>query len=427
MKKKGIIRFIYILLALGSLCCLPSCDYIEKYIEIGVKRSNMNLVVEVSVPDVLESLAGHHATDSIFSSAIAITKKKQGNDSSNFVDLFVETFKSNGHSLSLQPFFPCVSNDDEAAKVLKEKVKYATDNTIYVLQSRLEMFDIKQFDVKAMDIDGRIAIQLRGAKDPERICRLITSSANLEFWETAPLTEFISSFTAINEMLREMKKEKESAQSEKVIDEKKKAVDSLFASADYNGVEDNPLYDVFLPEISSGIYNFGTPCMGVARAKDTAEVSDYFRLAKAKNFLQSYIYPTWTLKSYEGSDTYELVALRGKAGHAKAALGGNLIKSAEAIKNETSVYASINFEMTPEASVEWADITRNNVGNSIAIVLNDRVCCYPRVNQEITEGKCEVTGTFTLEEAEDIATLLNSSKLPAVLKIVEMNILDKSK
>lgn len=422
MQKKSIIRVIYILLALGSLSCLPSCDYIKNRFEIGVIRSDMNLVVEVSVPDMLESLAGYHATDSVFTSALAIAKEKQRKDSTNFVDLFVETFKSSGHSL--QPFFACISNDDEAANVLKEKIKYTTDNTIYVLRSRLEMFDIKQFDVNAMDIVGRISIQLRGAKDPERICRLITSSANLEFWETAPLTEYISSFSDINEMVREIKKEKEPAPS--VTDEKKNAIDSLFASTDYEK-EDNPLYEVFFPSFGSGTYVFNTPSMGAADSKDTAIVSEYFRLAKEKNIFPSYIYPTWSLKSYEETDTYELVALRGKAGLAKAALSGNLIKGAEAYKEETSMYACVNFEMTPEASIEWADLTRNNVGNSIAIVLNGRVCCYPRVNQEITGGRCEVTGSFTLEEAEDIATVLNSSKLPASLKIIEKKIIEKPK
>ena len=461
MQKANISKLIFTLLTIGALHILSSCNFLAD------NKNSMHMVVEISIPDILKSLAGTHANDGIFTSALGAAKAKQESDqSADIIDLFYEEFKANGYPLN-KVFFSQNQegeninplSDNDIVEILKEEVKSTTDNTIEVFRSRLKGIGISKVDIHSIDVSkGLISIDLKGVKDPESVRKQILGHANLEFWETADLSEIILNVDTINSIVRELEEAQPSLQEEtkseleetqtspqeeakakepKEEDEWTKALDSLYASVKEQEEKNEtpsisaeecykkyPLYKLLSLNINHyGGYPNPGATIGYAKGKDTAKISEYFNLAKERNLFPSNIFPTWERYtpyfSYEEEDgeNFELIALKSDREDGKAALSGNIITSAKTRSENNHNFIAL--EMTPEAAIAWEKLTEKNVGRQIAIVLNGRVCSAPRVNCAITGGRSEISGTFTPDEAKEIATLLNSGNLNINVKIVE--------
>ncbi|MBR4839874.1 MAG: protein translocase subunit SecDF [Paludibacteraceae bacterium] len=421
----------------------------EQELNLGLDlKGGMNVVMEVSVPDVLKSLAGTQATNPNFTSAISLAKEMQKSKQADFVDLFAEAFKSTGAPLNsvfstfeLKDKISSSTPDAEVIKVLKGEVKSAVDNSFNVLRSRIDRFGVVQPNIQQLEIAGRILIEMPGIKEPERVRKLLQGSANLEFWETAEMSEIISSVLAVNRMAKDiesMASTQEVKETAKTDSAATSATDSLLAKmagqetpseniAREEFKKNNPLLGI-LDLNADGQFNPGQGAtIGRAEAKDTAKISRYFQMAKEKNIFPSNIYPTWTSKGIgKGENIYELVALQSKRRDGKAPLTGSVITEARADFSQHSAYANVSMEMNPEGSKIWARITRENLNRQVAIVLDGYVCSYPRVNSEITGGRSEITGNFTVEEAKDLANVLKSGKMPAPAKIIQEDVVGPS-
>ncbi|MBO7634963.1 MAG: hypothetical protein J6S89_00115 [Paludibacteraceae bacterium] len=384
MKKTNITKLAFTWLTLGALYFLPSCNFIAN----NENKNKMHMVVEISTPG---------------------TSVNDINEMQN-----------------------------------------AMNSTIELFRSRLNGIDIKKVDIQPLDVSkGLISIDLLGVSSPERVRKQILSHAYLELWETAELEEILTNVIAINDMAREIEEAQPAVQEEQKVEETKenepkeedewtRAFDSIYASnksdeenetQNLNNEEldkRNPLFKLLFMNINI-MSGHGTPysgpTIGHASAKDTAKISEYFKLAKEKGIFPSNIYPIWTPRtnSYDEETLFELVALKSSGEERKPALSGNIIKKANAERNNYG-QNYVSFEMTSDASVIWEDLTGKNVGKTIAIVLDGHVCTAPRVNSAITGGKCSISGEFTKEETEEIAALLNSGPLNVSTKIIEETI-----
>lgn len=430
----------------------------ENELNLGLDlKGGMNVVMEVSVPDILKSLAGTQSETESFVNAMKLAREKQLTNQKDFVDLFRESFEEVNKDEPLASVFStyelrdkinATSTNSEVVKVLKEEVAAAIDNSFNVLRSRIDRFGVVQPNIQKLDIAGRILIEMPGVKEPERVRKLLQGSADLEFWETFDFSEIYSSIIAVNDMARDLAKvnvandataNSDSDTSSVEASAENNALDSLMAtaadtttaaqSADAKKwAEENPLFAILSLNIDPNRNTVGYgPLIGYANYKDTAKVSEYFRLAKEKRILPAGLLPKWSVKPIEGNENiYELIAINCKRRDGKAPLTGSVITDARADFAQHTSASTVNMEMNQEGAVGWARLTKENIGKCVAVVLDGYVYSYPRVNDEITGGRSEITGNFTPQEAGDLANVLKSGKMPAPAHIVQEDVVGPS-
>lgn len=426
----------------------------EKELNLGLDlKGGMNVVMEVSVADILTSLAGTQSESEAFVKAMKLAKEKQLTNQRDFVDLFAEAHKEVNEGLPLTSIFSgyemrdkieTTFSDDEVVEVLKKEVESAIDNSFNVLRSRIDRFGVVQPNIQKLDIAGRILIEMPGVKEPERVRKLLQGSANLEFWETYELSEVFPALEAVNNMAREMAKldapsvsEDTSAAVATADTAVSSALDSLMLASSDTAVvnkdaekwaSENPFYSIvqLMVDPQTGRAGKG-PCIGYVHMKDTAKVSEYFRLAQERKILPNGFVPKWSVKAIdEAGSWFELIALHATRRDGKAPLDGSVIVDANADYAQNSSASVVNMEMDEEGSQIWARLTKDNIGRSIAIVLDDYVYSYPNVNGEIVGGRSEISGRFTVQEAKDLANVLKSGKMPAPAHIVQEDVVGPS-
>ncbi len=427
----------------------------ENELNLGLDlKGGMNVVMEVSVADILKSLAGSQSGSEQFVNAMKVAKEKQLTNQRDFVDLFAESFKEVNPGVPLASVFStfelrekvtAVSTDNEVVKVLKEEVASAVDNSFNVLRSRIDRFGVVQPNIQKLDIAGRILIEMPGVKEPERVRKLLQGSADLEFWETLEFAEVYNSIAAVNAMARDMAK-LENAQGAAETTEvakdssEKTALDALVAAGDtvaaaqdanQQSIEEwkkeNPLFAIMqINQDQSGRIGAG-PRIGFVNQKDTAKVSEYMRLAKERHLLPQNLMPKWSVAPLEGTeDIFELIAINCKRKDGKAPLTGSVIVDAKDDFAQYSSKSTVSMEMNQEGAAAWARLTKENIGKCVAIVLDGYVYSYPRVNDEITGGRSEISGNFTVQDAKDLANVLKSGKMPAPARIVQEDVVGPS-
>ena len=424
----------------------------ENELSLGLDlKGGMNVVMEVSVADILKSLAGTQSMSEPFVNAINSAKKKQLTNQRDFVDLFAESFKEENPGVPLTTIFATfdlkekisnLSTDEEVISVLKNEVEVAVDNSFNVLRSRIDRFGVVQPNIQRLDLAGRILIEMPGIKEPERVRKLLQGSADLEFWETFELSEIINSIDAVNQMARDMAhlSDKESNDTTTVaaktdsVAAPVNSLDSLLAKAVADSTDraramkENPLYAVLelaIDRKSNQIVPGAT--IGFVHKKDTAKVAEYFRLAKQKRIVPQGLTPRWSVTPDKNrEDMFELFAINCKRKDAKAPLAGSVIVDAKDDFEQFSSKAKVSMEMNQEGAATWARLTKENIGRCVAVVLDGYVYSCPRVNQEITGGRSEITGNFTPQEAKDLANVLKSGKMPAPAHIVQEDVVGPS-
>ena len=430
----------------------------EKEINLGLDlKGGMNVTMEVSVPDIIRALSGYNTTEN-FNNAIALAQEKQKTSGADFLTLFFESFYEIDPNAQLASVFSTFelrekvslnSTNQEVESVVREEVQGAIDNSFNVLRTRIDRFGVVQPNIQKLSQTGRILIELPGIKEPERVRKLLQGSANLEFWETYDLAEIMSALAQVNNEFAAQNASTEAAQAEaapakeeakaeaEVEDELDALVEDLAADSLAQAEADqeaaleeykkaNPLFAVLNPSVSPSGQPYQGPVVGTVHYTDTAKVMAMLNSQVAKTVLPRELRLSWTVKAIDEAESfYQLVALKSQT-NGRPSLEGDVITDARADFGQTSAYANVSMTMNAEGARDWQRITRDNIGKSIAIVLDGYVYSFPTVQNEIAGGSSQITGNFTVEEAKDLANTLNSGKMPAPARIIQEDVVGPS-
>lgn len=395
---------------------LKDCEALQIGLGLDLK-GGMNVVLEVSVPDVVKNLAGESANDPKFKEAYskAVAQAKKGDV--DFVDAFVSAYQQLNGTNKLGGIFASKlgeknisynSSDADVKKVLNEEVNAAVENSNKVVRSRIDRFGVAQPNIQILRGKGQIGqimVEMPGIKEPERVRKLLQGSANLEFWETYTLGETMSSLTALDKRLAGADA-KDSAAADST---KAKAAKAKSAA------EQHPLFSKLI--MMQGMQP--TNCVvGYAIAKDTAAINAMVNSEAAKSILPADLKLAWGVKNASGmkANVFELYALRANNG--QPSMQGDVIADAkdEFDQNHRPI---VSMTMTTSGARDWATLTKKNLKKCVAIVLDGYVYSAPVVQNEITGGNSQISGNFTTDDTRDLANVLKSGKMPAPTKIVQ--------
>lgn len=427
-------------------------DCLETQIGLGLDlKGGMNVILEVSVPDVVTALA-EYKTDAAFVKSINEAKAEEETNQKDFLSLFIEAYKRNapGHHLSeifatqrLQGKVSPQSSDSEVEKVLREEIQSAIDNSFTVVRTRIDKFGVVQPNIQKLEgQEGRIMVEMPGIREPERIRRLLQGSANLEFWETYNAEEIIPYLVQINQNLANNNSNTSDTTAVDTTAAKKKAPakaqESKFKLANKEGEttqasatkvsaeakKANPLLSM-LTTTGAGSLSV----VGYANVLDTAEVNKIIYSAMAKKILPSDCKLLWSAKPTDAlsvKNMFELHAIKVTSTNGRAPLEGDVVTTATDQFNHVTGAPEVSMEMNSDGARRWAALTKANIGKAIAIVLDGSVYSAPRVLNEITGGSSSITGNFTIEDTKDLANTLKSGRMPAPARIVQEDIVGPS-
>ena len=418
---------------------LKQCREMEIGLGLDLK-GGMNVILEVSVPDVVKALADHKS-DEAFNQAVATASKQAITSQDDFITLFVNEYKKLAPQGTLAELFATQqlkdkvntrSTDAEVEKVLRDEVKAAIDNSYNVLRTRIDRFGVAQPNIQSLEGSmGRIMVELPGIKEPERVRKLLQGSANLEFWETYNSSEIVPALQSVDMKLRDVLAvaSGEETAEEVATEPAVSATDSLAAALKGETVnneaalaqmkKEHPLQSV----LQLGGYG---AVVGIANHRDTAEVNKLLAMKEAQAILPKDLSLKWGVKAMDNAgQMFELYAIKVTERNGKAPLEGDVITDA---RNEYDQYNKpcVGMSMNTDGSRRWAVLTKNNIGRAIAIVLDGYVYSAPNVNGEITGGNSQIFGSFTPEETLDLANVLKSGKMPAPARIVQEDIVGPS-
>ena len=426
----------------------------ETQIGLGLDlKGGMNVILEISVPDVVEVLADHK-TDAAFVKSMKEAKKAEETSQSDFISLFIDAYKKNapGHRLAelfatqqLKGKVTTQSTDKEVERVLREEVQNAIDNSYNVVRNRIDKFGVVQPNIQKLEgQEGRLMVEMPGVREPERVRKLLQGSANLEFWETYNASEVVPYLIQLDTQLANGASETKT-DTAKVADNANKEVAA--ATADTVKKEAAPKFELKkadnknadaekaaknsdaqiakmkkqhpLLAILQTAQGQSLSTVGYANVRDTAEINKLIHSAEAKKVIPSDVKLLWSAKAMEGmKNIFELHALKVTSSNGRAPLEGDVVVTA---KDEFDNYGRpcVSMSMNNKGARLWAQLTKQNVGKAIAIVLDNAVYSAPRVNGEITGGNSQISGNFTITDTKDLANTLVSGRMPAPARIVQ--------
>lgn len=426
---------------------LKNCREMEISLGLDLK-GGMNVILEVSVPDVIKALSGN-SQDETFNKALDIAAKQSVTSQDDVITLFVREYHKLAPGRHLSEIFATQqlkdkvnqkSSDSEVEKVLREEVKSAVNNSYNVLRTRIDRFGVVQPNIQSLqDKMGRIMVELPGIREPERVRKLLQGSANLEFWETYSAKDVAPFLQSADSRLKNVlagKTTNDSTAVDSVAKEvvaKTSATDSLAAVLKGESKEqtanleqqkkEHPLLSIM--QVSP---NGQSPVVGYANHRDTAMINKYLSMKEVQDVLPKDLRLKWGVSAFEGDpkgQTFELYAIRVTERNGRAPLEGDVITDA---KDGFDQYnkPDVSMSMNADGARRWAQLTKQNIGKSIAIVLDGYVYSAPNVNGEITGGNSQISGHFTPEQAKDLANVLKSGKMPAPARIVQEDIVGPS-
>lgn len=429
----------------------------EMQIGLGLDlKGGMNVILEVSIPDVVKALA-NNSQDPVFTQTLSAAKKRSLSSQENFVDIFADEYaKIAGPDARLSTFF-ATSNlkerinsqtpNAEIIVVLKEEVDAAVANSFNVLRTRIDRFGVAQPNIQELaGKQGRIMVELPGIKEPERVRKLLQGSANLEFWEVYLTSEIQDVLNRIDSRMAQKYANEKPAEAEAQAEETA-AAEKAVESDDDNLVEQliegdeeseenaqmtaaqreaahksNPL----LSRLMAYPYNDGGWVAGIAHYSDTAEINRILSSPEARAIMPRDLVFLWGVKPYQGTEQYfELYNIKSDNKNGLPDLTGDVVTESKS-DYDSFGRPCVSMAMNTEGARKWAAITKQNVGRGIAIVLDGYVYSAPTVNGEIPNGRSEITGNFTVEDTQDLANVLKSGKMPAPARIVQEDIVGPS-
>jgi len=500
MQNKGIVKFIAIVLIL--VCCFYlSFSFVTRYhenkaaamgeeagqeyldsimnekvycgiysfkqcreMEIGLGldlKGGMNVILEVSVPDVVDVLADHK-TDAAYKKSMADAKKEEETSQDDFISLFIKHWKKNSNGRPLAAVFATQqmkgkvstnSSDSEVESALRAEVQSAVDNSFNVVRNRIDKFGVVQPNIQKLEgQSGRIMVEMPGIKEPERVRKLLQGSANLEFWETYNSQEIYPLLAQLNQKYAALgghaaadttavaadstaTADAATAVSDSVADKSadlaaklaagKKADKAADAKTKAEALKQNPLFAVFQPVPQ------GLAIVGYANARDTADVNKVIYSDIAATVLPAECKLRWGAKAEDfggentKGDIFALYALKVTEPNGRAPLEGDVITSSKDDFDQMG-HPSVSMQMNSDGARRWSQITKQNIGRGVAIVLDDAVYSAPRILTQIDGGNSQITGNFTIEDTKDLANTLNSGKMPAPTRIVQEEVVGPS-
>ena len=428
----------------------------EMEIGLGLDlKGGMNVILEVSVPDVIDVLADHK-TDEAYRKSMEQAKKEEETSQDDFISLFIKYWKQNANGRPLAAVFATQqmkgkvstqSSDSEVESALRAEVQSAVDNSFNVVRNRIDKFGVVQPNIQKLEgQSGRIMVEMPGIKEPERVRKLLQGSANLEFWETYNSQEIVPLLSqlgvkyaavnagtaeadttataegAVNDSVADTKSDL-AAKLAKVNDKKdeKAADDKALADAK----KQNPLFGLQL------VQGQGLAIVGYAMARDTADIDKVIYSDVAAQLLPAELKLRWGAKPEDfggentRGDVFALYALKITEPNGRAPLEGDVITSSKDDFDQMG-HPSVSMQMNSDGARRWSQITKQNIGRAVAIVLDDAVYSAPRILSQIDGGNSQITGSFTIEDTKDLANTLNSGKMPAPTRIVQEEVVGPS-
>ena len=394
-------------------------------------KGGMNVMMEVSTVDVIKNLA-INPNDPVLVSLIDNATTIHRNDGGKYIDCFEKAVNNanNKQKIDLSSFFrvklqdkgiTATSSNSQVISAIRKECTDSYERTFQVLSKRIDKFGVAQPTIQKLDQSERIAIELPGIKDPQRVAKLLEGSAQLQFWLVEKdlnkaykaIQEADSWLAAVNSgKSTEVNSESSTESVSELAESSAKANDTLSAVQ-----KSHPLTSLFS--------SFGNPQMTLAvGTASSANKDEITRLLKDCKVLPKDIMFLWSAKPINKTNQYELYAIHLDKSRA-ALLDGDVISDAKDDFNQQG-NPVVTMVMKSEAASKWAKITANHKGECIAIVLDSAVYSAPRVNSEITGGRSEISGSFTVDETKDLANILKSGKLTAPAKIVQESVVGPS-
>ena len=436
---------------------LKECREMEISLGLDLK-GGMNVVLELSVPDVIRSLSNNNP-DENFNKALDLAYAHQATSQKNFIDLFADEYKALDSNARLSSIFSTFelkdkitpqSSDAQVISVLKSEVQSAIDNSFNVLRTRIDRFGVVSPNIQRLETAGRILVELPGVKEPERVRKLLQGSANLEFWETYKLPEIYQQLAAADAALANVLSASNDTTTVATETEAPAVQDSIKAGSDdsasalldsikgKDNAEVNPSEAEFakmhplFAVLQINQYNgqlAPSAIVGFARASDMEKINEYLSYKQVKDALPRNLSLKWGVKAMdEKGQFFELYALKVTNRDGSPALGGDVVTDAKAdfVQQPGISSQEVSMSMNAEGAKAWDRLTKENINRSIAIVLDGMVYSAPNVSGEITGGQSSITGNFTPEEAKDLANVLKSGKMAASVHIVQEDVVGPS-
>jgi len=417
-------------------------------------KGGMNVTLEISVIDLIKAMSDYN-NDSTFNAALARATELQKNSQRDFVTLFGDAYQQIDPNAKMASVFNTMdlrdrinfnSTNAEVLDVIREETDAAIDNSFNILRTRIDRFGVAQPNIQQLQTKGRILVELPGVKDQARVRNLLQGTASLEFWETYENQEVYQYMLAANEKIKEMEGTTvvpsavdTSASAEAVadttktesslLDELTDGTSSDTASVDNmaNFQKDYPLFALLNPSTDQQGQLFPGPIVGMAHFSDTIQINEYLHHPQIRSLFPQNMIFRWTARSVdETGNYYRLVALKVTSRDGKAPLDGGVITDARQDFDQMGSSPEVAMSMNNEGAKTWQRMTKENIGKSIAIVLDDYVRSFPTVQNEISGGRSSITGLESIEEAQDLANVLKSGKMPAPARIVEEQIVGPS-
>ncbi len=422
-------------------------DVREKEINLGLDlKGGMNVMLQVQLEDVVQALAENN-TDPAYVKAFDTALERSKTSGTDFITLFQEAWEENANGQRLSNIFigldrknktenkKLESTDAEIISLIRTEAESAIANSFEVLRNRVDRFGVTQPNIQKVGNTGRILVELPGVKEPERVRKLLQGTASLEFWTTYETSEIFQYMNEANQLVAQINAEDSdetetpaaepaASDSTDILAEELEAQAADAEFADYQ--KNNPLFAVLIPPVDQTGSVMRGATMGYAHFSDTAKVNKILNMPEVKALFPEDLIPMWSVKPFDNNQ-YELVAIKASL-NGEAALRGErdqkFITDARVQYNGAS--PEVSMSMSAEAAKVWARLTRDNINRQIAIVLDNMVYSHPIVNTEITGGNSQISGNFTLEEAEDLVNVLKSGTLPAPAKIVQEQVVGPS-
>lgn len=400
----------------------------EKEINLGLDlKGGMNVMLEIQVEDVVKSLAGDSKNDPAFVAAIDSAAQALKEGSGDYITTFAKAYAeaSNGGKLVdifLSPDRKDITpgmSDDEVVKILRQETEDAISASFNIIRSRIDHFGVMQPNIQRLPNSNRILVELPGVKEPERVRKLLQGTASLEFWTTYNGQELLQSLLRADAVVK-------SLQGEEAVE----AADATLAAEVAEGAEQNasrfsreqnPLLALLSPDYAGGAV------LGAAVAADVATINKYLALPEVRDCFPADVDFKWGIKGEPMFDNRMcLYAIKVERADGKAPLDGSVISDARATYSQTGADAEVSMAMNSNGIAEWAQLTADNINKCIAIVLDGYVYSAPVVRNKIEGGNSSITGNFTIQEAQDLANVLKSGKVPAPARIIQDTVVGPS-
>ena len=413
-------------------------DVKSKEINLGLDlKGGMNVMLQVQLKDLVRALADGNESPE-FLAALELAQANSVDSRQDYITLFAEAWKEKGNGTPLAQIFGTYemrdqikpeSTDEEVIAVIRESADAAISNSFNVLRNRIDRFGVTQPNIQKLGNSGRILVELPGVKEPERVRKLLQGTASLEFWETYSFGEIEMYLNEANAALAEVLAAEEEAAEEVAATEGEDLLAAELKQAEAEkvnaaAVKQNPLFAVLQP---TGMRD--NACIGYIHYSDTALVNKYFAMEQVKGVFPPEFRAMWTVKPsqfFPDGNVFELVAIKVATSDGKAKIDGDEVTDARVQYGNTGGNPEVSMSMNAEGANVWARLTKENIGKQVAIVLDGMVYSYPTVQSEIAGGSSQITGNFTLEEAEDLANVLKSGKLPAPATIIQEQVVGPS-